>query len=612
MERRKRGLVTTIAALAAATGVCGAFGSSGASHRGGVYRVGWEYSFQGDGFDPTGENQYGTIGIYSNLLLRTLVGYDHVAGVAGTKLVPDLAIRVPAPTNSGRTYTFTLKRGVRFGPPVNREIRSSDIRYALERLARPRNRGWAGDYFAGLVGYHAYRDGRARSIAGASTPNARTISFTLTRPDAGFPHYLTLPPVAPIPPEVARCFEGKPGRYGSDLVSSGPYMIAGADQVKLGSCASLEPMRGITPTTLSLVRNPRYDPKTDSPEARESNPDRFEFVAFQGGGQTSSPARVVERLKAGELDDGFFVSAPRVLLDYAKTARAQDRLHVNSANWPVFVVLRLTQPPFDDAHVRRALAWALDRAALRKALGGPLPGELAGHIVPDELLGDRLRGYAPFHTHGDHGDLAKARAEMARSRYRTKKGVCVAKACKGVFLSKLTNSPFYSAGTRMEPLLHDAAARLGITLADHSRDFGKLFDPASDIALAPNADWVNDFGDPATFLDRLFSSSRLDPKLNLDFSFVGITPRQAKRLGVKGDVKNVPSVDADIARCRVLSGSARLDCYAALDRKLTTEIVPWIPLEWRNRITILGRQVTRWDFDQVAGTTAFAHVAVEH
>src|SRR5437868_3094563 len=77
--------------------------------------------------------------IYSNLLVRTLVGYDHVAGGDGYKLVPDLAVRVPVSSDGGRRYAFTLKRGIKFGPPVNREIRSSDIRYAIERLARARN-----------------------------------------------------------------------------------------------------------------------------------------------------------------------------------------------------------------------------------------------------------------------------------------------------------------------------------------------------------------------------------------------------------------------------------------------------------------------------------------
>ena len=59
---------------------------------GGVYRVDWEASFNfTNGFDPTGEYLGEVWGIYSSLLVRTLVGYRHTAGAAGNELVPDLA-----------------------------------------------------------------------------------------------------------------------------------------------------------------------------------------------------------------------------------------------------------------------------------------------------------------------------------------------------------------------------------------------------------------------------------------------------------------------------------------------------------------------------------------
>ena len=168
------------------------------------------------------EWSFGANGIYSNLLLRTLVGYDHVAGAAGYRLVPDLAETVPAPTDGGLVYRFTLRRGVRFGPPVRRAVTSSDIRYAIERLARPSSGAQYAWRLTMIAGYDAYRAGRARSISGIATPDARTIVFRLTRPTADFPHRLTLPATAPIPVEVARCFEGKPGAYGARPRRDGP------------------------------------------------------------------------------------------------------------------------------------------------------------------------------------------------------------------------------------------------------------------------------------------------------------------------------------------------------------------------------------------------------
>src|SRR6266567_3855988 len=112
----------------------GAMPPSTAPTRGGVYRTAIEDFGFTDGFDPTGEHAGTAWGLYSQLLLRTLLTYRHVAGPAGEQVVPDLATSVPAPTDGGLTYTFHLKAGVRFGPPLDRPITSRDIAYAFQRI----------------------------------------------------------------------------------------------------------------------------------------------------------------------------------------------------------------------------------------------------------------------------------------------------------------------------------------------------------------------------------------------------------------------------------------------------------------------------------------------
>ena len=540
----------------------------------------------------------------------TLVGYDHVAGAAGTRLMPDLAERVPAPTNGGRTYTFTLRRGVRFGPPVNRAITSADVRYALERLARPHPGLQDGLYFDVLRGFDAYRSGRARTISGIRTPDARTIAFELTRPASEFPYALTLPAAAPAPREVAGCFTDKPEGYGFDVVSSGPYMIEGADAVRAGSCGAIRPMRGVSAARLSLVRNPRYDPGTDSRAARESNPDRFVFLAIVGRGAARNAAEIGRRIGAGELDDAILVSSPKVLAPAIAAARADGRLRIDETSALQYVAMNVTRPPFDDVHVRRALAWALDRAAMRDAWGGPLAGPIAEHVVPDDLLGGELRGFAPFRTPGEHGSIGRARAEMRRSKYRTRNGVCVDSACRHVSLEPVQDCTCYAAGQRMSPILKAAGAKVGIRFDTHTRQFDRIFEPAQNVPITPNGELFVDYPDATSFLQRHLGGRRIPPEANWNLSLVGITPGQAARLGVHGSVRHVPSIDRDLARCGALGGTRRLGCLAALDRRLSTEIVPWIPFLRRNRITILGSQVAKWGFDQSTGMTAFAHVAL--
>src|SRR5436309_1627800 len=103
------------AAVAGALLVAAGGASGSKSQAGGTYKMGWEQSFGfTDNLDPVGEYLGEAFGIHTNLLTRTLVGYNHVPGAAGNKLVPDIATGLPKPTNGGKTYTFHIKQGVKF------------------------------------------------------------------------------------------------------------------------------------------------------------------------------------------------------------------------------------------------------------------------------------------------------------------------------------------------------------------------------------------------------------------------------------------------------------------------------------------------------------------
>ena len=121
-----------------------------------------------------------------------------------------------------------IRHGVRFSPPVNREVTSRDVKYAIERgFFKTVANAYAGSYFGGLAGA---RQGVAPGtrIRGIQTPDASTIVFRLTRPTGGaLAGALALPLSAPVPPEYAARFDAhNPTDYGTHQVATGPYMIA--------------------------------------------------------------------------------------------------------------------------------------------------------------------------------------------------------------------------------------------------------------------------------------------------------------------------------------------------------------------------------------------------
>ena len=452
---------------------------------------------------------------------------------AGQELVPDLAVRVPAPTNGGRTYRFTLKRGIRFGPPVNRKIVSTDIKYAIERLARPRNVAVYCGAVQGDQGFDAYRAGKARSISGITTPNPRTIVFTLTPAGRRLPAPRRAAGGRPDPARGGAVLRGRPGLYSGDLVASGPYMIEGAGAVRLGSCAAIKPMRGISQTQLVLVRNPSYDPRTDSRAARENNPDRFVFLPVRA----SRVTEIVRKLTAGELEDALLrpASSPGAHRQ-VRRERAQQRgaLRLNSAAWLHYISMNLTRPPFDDVHVRRALSWVVDKAALRDAFGGPAAGPIAGTSSRTtarrpagglRAVQDARRPRQPRAREGRDGEVEvhdarrrlrrqglQARPHRARPRHHTSTLASASPRC-----SRRTRPRSASSSINRAPAVGRDVSRRTTTRCRRARTGCRALP------------------DPSNFIDLVLRRPEHQPDGTTSTRrSLGITPAQAERLGVEG------------------------------------------------------------------------------
>src|SRR5213078_376778 len=98
--------------------------------------------------------------------------------------VPDLASAPPTISADRRTITIPLRSGVRFAPPVDREVVAADVKYAFERaFSRNVASGYATSIFGALRGAPR-RPGRIRAIRGVQAVGAHTLRLRLTRPVA--------------------------------------------------------------------------------------------------------------------------------------------------------------------------------------------------------------------------------------------------------------------------------------------------------------------------------------------------------------------------------------------------------------------------------------------
>ncbi|MGD9696327.1 MAG: ABC transporter substrate-binding protein [Thermoleophilia bacterium] len=571
---------------------------------GGTYRMATtDFGFT-DAFDPTGEYLGSAWNTMNNLLLRTLVTYRFTAGAAGNELVPDLATAIPEAADGGKSYTFTLKDGVKFGPPINREITSKDILYAFKRIGTPSLAAQYGFYYNEIEGMQDFADGKSDEISGITTPDDKTITFTLTKAVGDFPYRLAMPATAPIPEEVGKCFT-QAGEYGRYVISSGPYMFEGSGDLKTASCDAMKPISGFNPTSkMNLVRNPNYDQATD--EIRSNYPDRFEFTI------NTNEQDIFDKISAGELESSYDQATPDVMREYL-TGDNADRLRINGGDRTWYIFMNLTQPPFDDVNVRKAMNSIMDLEGLQRAWGGPTSGQVATHILPTSLINGQLQPteYSPYQSAPFAGDEEKAKEFMKQSKYDTDQdGVCDAPECKGILMMNRN----YGAWAQMTPVIQQSAAKIGIGLDIREQPTGAAYTAiqttARNFPTGANAGWGKDYADPSTFM-VLFDGRNIAPTGNTNYSLVGLTAGQVKELGVKGVTTGIPNVDADIDACVPLTGEERMTCWVNLDKKLTEEVVPWVPYLDAANADLVGPAVTNYDYDQNAGEQALAHVAVD-
>jgi len=579
---------------------------NGSPEKGGTYRVGWEQSFGfTNNFDPTGEYLGNAWGIYVNLLMRPLIGYKHQPGAEGNELIGDLATHVPEATDNGLTYTYQLRPNVKFAPPINRVITSKDVAYALNRLASPKDGGQYAFYYTVIKGWDAVANGSAKTVSGITTPNDKTLVIHLTKPTGDFNLRMSMPATAPIPPEVGACFEGKPGDYGRNLISSGPYMIQGSSGT-FSTCSSLKPFSGYDGANgnhITLVRNPNYDQSTDP--NRKNYPDMFKFIV------NSNADDIYAQVAAGKLEDEQSSPQPKTIRQYVTDPNLKPRLLSNVGDRTWYLTMNLTQKPFDDIHVRKAMNRIMDKSALRKAWGGPVVGSIATHIAPPVMYNNGLAEYDPYQTDNQAGSVDKAAAEMKESKYSGGSGKCTDSACKNVLMIADTRA----LDNRMIPVIQASAAKIGVTFKVRAINgaYTTIQTTNKNIPFSERPGWGKDYADPYTFFGELFDSRALIPSGNTNYSLVGITPHinTQKKLGVTGNLIGVPSVNADIDGCIAKSGEERTTCWEDLDKKMMTNVVPWVPYLWSNNVTIVGPTVTHWNYDQFSDGSAYSQVSVK-
>jgi peptide/nickel transport system substrate-binding protein len=486
-----------------------------------------------------------------------------------SKPVPDLASAPPELSSDDKTITVHLRSGVKFSPPVNREVTSADVKYAIERaFTKHVPSGYAGTYFGSIVGTPSKPNtGDYKPISGLETPDDRTLVIHLKTPSAAtVAAALVMPITIPVPKDYAQPFDAKtPSTYDQHVVFTGPYMVKNDAS---GNLVGRKPGKEI-----QIVRNPNWDPKTDY------RPAYLDSITIQEGNSdlTTASRRVLNGSHLMCCDS----SPPAPVLKQA-IEKFKDQVTFISALGTHYFPLTTTIKPFDNINVRKAVLAAIDREALRQARGGPVTGDIATGMIPPGMPGYQEAGALhqaaslDFNTK-PAGDMALAKRYMLAARAQ---GVNVTPdgryAGGGDLLAVAINA---DPDRKIAEVAQAQFAKLGINLRVRTMPQDTMFtkfceEPSAKVAICLSASWYKDFLDPQSMLDATFNGDNLLAHGNVNFSQL-----------------NDPKVNAAMKKAAILPlGPERNKAWAEVNNAIMADAaaVPWV---WDKTALIASKDV---------------------
>jgi peptide/nickel transport system substrate-binding protein len=535
-------------ALASAAGrVWVGAGPAVISHRGGTLNV----LVQGDPADTFDPVLSQNLSVLLPLTNDGLTAYQHVAGSGSVQIVPDLAVSLPSPTDGGKTYTFQLRRGIRYSN--GQLVRPQDFRRALERELR-------------LAPNHPFADviGGAACAANPSQCDlsrgviiddaANTVTFHLVAPDPELLAKLTHPDAVAVPAGTPNHDIGL-----HPLPATGPYEWASLSLRSEGT----------------LVRNPLFHEWSHA-----ARPDGYpDKIVFRVGVSPSAGLMAVERGSADYMIGGVPASGLNDL-----QTRFAKQLHVTPAIATDALILNTRVAPFTDVHVRRAISYAIDRAKIARLLGQE--ARPACQILPPSISG--YRRYCPYTTDPNTAgtwqgpNLAEANRLIAASHTR------------GTPITIWNLGGYNTDYTTIEPYLVSLLGRLGYPTT--VKDLQSGVDPNAPLRFADSRTKAQ-----AALTVIATEDPSASPVIQANFACQSFKPQSQGNANLSEFCD--PSLDNQVSHALTAESNNATDTaplWAQADR-IVTDLAPAVPVATPTNIDFVSARVGDYQYNAGPG-----------
>lgn len=352
----------------------------------------------------------------------------------------------------GLTYDFTIRDDLAFsdGAPLV----ADDIRRSWLRLLDPATQATAPDVLSIVEGASERLGGAADADeVGIQAPDDETLVVTLRHPASYFLDIVATPATFVVPD---RADATPTWQTPTDFVGSGPYLVDGSD----GS-------------DLVLRANQHY----------VAGPPPIDEIRWVGAVEGDSVSAFVN----DELDLTQVAGFDATWMAYDR--ELGPRLHAAEPLTISYFGFDTTQPPFDDARVRRAFALALDRERLVPLSEGNA-AQAAGSLVPPAIW---PAGFVPE----IESDPDRARGLLEDAGYEDPAGLgTIVVNANGLFV---------------EPAVAVWREELGVDIAIETMDFGSFLDVIDTRRSAQifTINWIADYASPHALYGLLLEPGAL-------------------------------------------------------------------------------------------------------
>jgi peptide/nickel transport system substrate-binding protein len=409
-----------------------------------------------------------------------LLTYARADGQAGSKVVPGLAESLPKISSDGKTYTLTLRKGLKYsdGTPV----KASDFAASVERMFKLNSGG--SPFYTGIVGAEKFLETKSGGIPGIETDDKTgKITIHLTKPRGTFTSELALMYVAVLPADTpAKNLTADPPP------ATGPYEITKVDPGR----------------DWSYDRNPQWE-KANA-ELISSVPsghvDKIDLKVV------SNPTTQVNEVERGS-SDWMQATIPTDLYNGVKEKYEGTQFRVEPTISNYFFWLNTTKAPFDDLKVRQAVNYALNGEAMERIYAGTLKANQ--QILPPGMPGYKKIELYPY-------DMAKAKKLIAEAN----------PSDRDITVWVDDENPNNEAAAYYQGVLKKLGfnAKLKEIAAE---DFFPLVSNQSTPDLDTGwLDWYEDYPHPNDFFQPLLSGESIKPVENGNFSMIDDPKLNAK------------------------------------------------------------------------------------